>query len=152
MHKIRNSAKAIIIKDNKVLLTKNKDAQGIFYLLPGGGQNPFETMKEALVRECLEEISAKVKVNNLRFIREYIGRNHEFSDKDFDFHQVEYMFECELIEPVTLEAGHLPDDMQIGVSWVKLNQLDNIRLYPRILKEKLINDTRKDMVYLGDVN
>jgi len=44
---IRNSAKAIIIKDGKLLCTKNKNKFGIFYLLPGGGQEPFETIIEA---------------------------------------------------------------------------------------------------------
>lgn len=38
MISIRNSAKAIIIKDGRILLTKNEDQFGTFYLLPGGGQ------------------------------------------------------------------------------------------------------------------
>ena len=33
---IRNSAKAIIIQGEKVLLTKNQDNDGYFYLFPGG--------------------------------------------------------------------------------------------------------------------
>ena len=41
---IRNSVKAIIIKDEKVLFTKNKDKDGVFYLLPGGGQEHGENM------------------------------------------------------------------------------------------------------------
>ena len=47
MRHIRNSAKAIIIKDEKILLTKNQDTLGIFYLLPGGGQEPGESIVEA---------------------------------------------------------------------------------------------------------
>lgn len=76
---IRNSVKAIIIKDNKILTMKGKDDDGFYYLLPGGGQNHGETMVEALKRECLEEIGCNVEVLHLQIIREYIGKNHEFS-------------------------------------------------------------------------
>jgi len=40
---IRNSIKVIIIENNKILLTKNKDESGIFYLLPGGVKNQVRT-------------------------------------------------------------------------------------------------------------
>jgi len=53
---IRNSAKAVIIKDGKVLLTQNIDEEGLFYLFPGGGQEKGETLHEAVVRECIEEL------------------------------------------------------------------------------------------------
>lgn len=152
MPHIHNSVKGIIIKNDAILLTKNKDKQGIFYLLPGGGQEAFETMSEALKRECLEEIAAKVEVKNLCYIREYIGRNHEFSKDDFNFHQIEYMFACDLLEPITLENGHIPDEMQVGVEWIRLENLKNIRLYPKILTEKLLERNNGSSVYLGDVN
>lgn len=51
---IRNSAKAIIIEDGKILFTKNKTENGLFYLLPGGGQEHDETLVEALKREWLD--------------------------------------------------------------------------------------------------
>lgn len=35
--KIRNSAKGIVIKEDKILLTKNQDNEGYFYIYPGGG-------------------------------------------------------------------------------------------------------------------
>jgi 8-oxo-dGTP diphosphatase len=71
---IRNSAKAIIISSNKVLLTKNQDDDGIFYLLPGGGQEHGETIHKALIRECVEEIGEQVEIGELLHIREYIGK------------------------------------------------------------------------------
>ena len=43
---IRISVKAIILSDNKLLLTKNEDEQGYFYLYPGGGQEHGETMHD----------------------------------------------------------------------------------------------------------
>lgn len=35
---IRVSAKAIIIKDNKLLVAVKKDIGGLFYTVPGGGR------------------------------------------------------------------------------------------------------------------
>jgi ADP-ribose pyrophosphatase YjhB (NUDIX family) len=96
MRHIRNSAKAIIIRDQKILLTKNKDSFGVFYLLPGGGQEPGESIVEALKRECIEEISSEVTPIDIRYVRDYIGKNHEFADFDADVHQIEYMFVCSL--------------------------------------------------------
>lgn len=39
MRPIRNSAKAIITRDGKVLLTKNKDDLGYLYLYPEGAMS-----------------------------------------------------------------------------------------------------------------
>ena len=98
MNAIRNSAKAIIIKNGCLLTQKNIDSEGDWYLLPGGGQNLGETLEETLRRECIEEIGIDVSVGRLRYIREYIGKNHEFSEHGGDLHQVEFMFECEFNE------------------------------------------------------
>ncbi|SFS80487.1 hypothetical protein SAMN05444972_10842 [Marininema halotolerans] len=48
--KIRNSAKAILIHENKLLVIKHKDQDGIFYLLPGDGQIPGETLPGTVKR------------------------------------------------------------------------------------------------------
>lgn len=61
---IRNSVKAIIIMNGEILLTKNQDPEGFFYLFPGGGQEHGETFHEALQRECLEEIGSSVQIGS----------------------------------------------------------------------------------------
>ena len=45
-------------------------------------------MLQALQRECREEINCQVEVGDILYIREYIGRNHEFSavDSDINYH------------------------------------------------------------------
>lgn len=89
---LRNSVKAIIVEDGKILCIKCKDDWGFFYLLPGGGQEPGETLPDALTRECLEEIGTKVTVGDLVFVRDYISANHEFAEYESEVHQVELMF------------------------------------------------------------
>jgi len=150
---IRNSVKAIIIQDNKILLTKNEDILGIFYLLPGGGQNKFEDVHEALRRECFEEISCDIVIQDIRFVRDYIGRRHEFSEADSETHQIEYMFECSLADGALPHNGGEPDSMQTGVEWVPLSQLGQTRIYPSILSHVIRKDgTFDSRIYLGAVN
>ena len=153
MKEIRNSAKAIIIEGEKILFTKNKDHLGFFYLLPGGGQEREENLTEALKRECMEEITAEISVGDIKFIREYIGKNHEFAEWDSEIHQIEYMFECKLLGNNELKNGIVPDSMQVGLEWIELSRLGEYRIYPSALKGVINEDgTFKDRVYLGDTN
>lgn len=153
--RIRNSAKAIIVNENKVLLTKNQDKEGYFYLCPGGGQEHSETLHAALERECIEEIGYNIEIGELLHIREYIGKNHEYSSFDFDVHQVEYYFHCQVkneqdkhIEPSN------PDSHQVGIEWVDIKDLLECRLYPKELRKYIIKHCNKEKspVYLGDIN
>ncbi|MFC4598201.1 NUDIX domain-containing protein [Cohnella hongkongensis] len=138
MNPIRNSAKAVIIRNDRLLLTKNKDDEGFFYLFPGGGQEKGEELKDAVVRECIEEIGQEVEVEELLFVREYIGRNHQFAERDGDIHQVEFYFRCRLASPeVEIGNGGSPDEHQVGAEWIPLDRLDDIRMYPSALGGKI---------------
>jgi len=157
MPMIRNSAKTIIIQNGQLLTIKNRDPQGDFYILPGGGQDHSETLHEALHRECKEEIGADVVIGQLQFIREYIGAHHEFAEHDDDVHQIEFMFRCDLEEGQIPANGPMLDTYQIGVSWLPLDQLEKNRLYPAVLIELIKNELISGInpttpIYQGDVN
>ena len=149
----RNSAKAIVVLDGRLLVTRHVDELGNWYLLPGGGQRFGETLVEAVMREALEETGARLRVGALKVVREYIGRNHEFADSDGHAHQLELMFECELDGDYRIGIGSRPDASQVGVAWLPIRELEQYRLYPKaligILKQGLAGLTA---VYLGDVN
>ena len=150
---IRTSAKAIIIQQGYLLLILHRDALGPWYTLPGGGQRPGETLVDAVDRECREEAGVQIRVGRLRFIREYIGKNHEFKATDADLHQVEFIFECSLQEGSSPVLGDNPDTNQDGVAWLPLHSLPATRIYPAILAHVLNeNRTVQGPVYLGDVN
>jgi 8-oxo-dGTP diphosphatase len=150
MKTVRISAKAIIIEDGRLLVVRNRDAEGDWYMLPGGGQEYGETLPSALNRECLEEIGTAVRVGRLRFIRDYIAEHHEFADEG-DAHQVELMFECTLTSAP--QRGGQPDAMQTGIDWINVGTLTQHRLYPKVLKKLLTgNMSASEPVYLGDVN
>ncbi|WP_199621239.1 NUDIX domain-containing protein [Paenibacillus alkalitolerans] len=152
MKPIRNSAKAIIIHDEKILLTKNQDQFGYFYLFPGGGQEFGEELTNTLFRECIEEIGAEIIVHELMYVREYIGKNHEFAEWDSDAHQVEFYYKCQLKDiNIELWNGINPDSNQVGIEWVDLKSIEQIRLYPKTLGN-IIKSKVKSRVYLGDTN
>ncbi|MBZ0202843.1 MAG: NUDIX domain-containing protein [Ignavibacteria bacterium] len=149
----RISAKAVIIQDGRSLVLKKKDSDGFFLNLPGGGQEHGETIEEALVRECKEEISAKVKMKKLLFIRDYIAVNHEVKEHaEKNIHHVELMFQADIIEG-TPESGISPDVGQLSVEWLDLKNILSERLYPRAIRYYLNKiDSIKSAIYLGDVN
>ncbi|WP_257967978.1 NUDIX domain-containing protein [Peribacillus deserti] len=151
---IRNSVKAVIFNEGKVLVTKNQDREGIFYLFPGGGQEHGETFHETLRRECLEEIGQHVNIGELLFIREYIGKTHEYAQDDSKIHQIEYYFTCELKELNKDQAGIKPDPLQIGTEWIPLKDIMKYRLYPRAMRQNIIDvySGAKSPIYLGNIN
>lgn len=149
MYSVRNSVKALIIERNRLLCIRKTDASGPYYILPGGGQEKYETFPETLIRECREELGAEIEVGSLRYIREYIAKNHEFCGID-DNHQVEYMFACSLTSPPDRrKASHL-DDGQDGIAWIAIPDNTVDRVYPKVLLQRLAAGYAE--VYWGDVN
>lgn len=153
MQSIRTASRALIIKDCKLLTIQMRDSSGIFYILPGGGQQHGETLKESLRRECREEIGALVTIGELLYIREYIGRNHEFRKSHGSFHQVESVFRCDLPSSEEIGDGSELDKKQIGVVWLPLERLQEYRLLPKIIKSFFSqHGFNCPTLYLGDAN
>lgn len=149
----RNSCKAIVVREGRILLTVNRDRMGDFHLLPGGGQKFGETLTEALRREVLEETGWIVEPGGLVLARDYIGGNHEFADLEGDVHQTELIFMASAVRRGSCEPVH--DPWQTGTEWVSLEGLELIRIYPAILATILpavISGEYEGPVYLGDVN
>ncbi|NLE84635.1 MAG: NUDIX domain-containing protein [Chloroflexi bacterium] len=151
--KLRNSVKAVIIQDGKLLVLRKENGNGAYTVLPGGGQKHGESLHQALKREVFEEIRARVKVGRLLKIREYFSEKHEYAVEDRDIHQVEFFFKCKLIDNYEPKNGHFPDPHQKEVVWVALDELDDANFYPVILRE-ILSDLKHDHspVYLGECN
>ncbi|MGB0333829.1 MAG: NUDIX domain-containing protein [Opitutales bacterium] len=153
MRHIRTAARALIILNQKLLAIKMRDRTGVFYILPGGGQRHGETLREGLIRECFEEIGTEVEVGELLYVREYIGKNHEFQSSHHAFHQVENVFRCQLPNPDSIGPGTEHDKKQVGVEWIHLSDLDKRRFLPEVIKPFFKEgDFDAGTNYLGDVN
>ena len=150
---VRVSVKAVVVTDGQILLLKHRDEQGEWYSLPGGGQRHGETLPEALTRECQEETGLGVRMGRLLFMRDYIADNHEFAEEHPGAHQIELMFQCEVVGGQAPGLGDSPDEMQTGAEWVELDRLRDLRLYPRAVAQILAEGVPEDGArYLGDVN
>ena len=57
---VRNAAKALIIKDDKMLAIKISDGKEEWYIMHGGGQDVEELLPEAVCREVAEEMGLRV--------------------------------------------------------------------------------------------
>ena len=160
--RFRNSAKAIIVEDGRLLAICRDDPQwGEWHLLPGGGQEPGETLHDTLRREVFEEAGLTVAIGELVCVREYIGAHHEFADMDSDLHQIELMFLCRRLGDAIPAPGPVPDATQIRVDWLPIDKLDQSAFYPRAIIPLLqsgalagVGDGAPphSVFYLGDVN
>ena len=151
MKSVRVSAKAIIVQDGKLLAIKCRDADGDYFVLPGGGQEYGETLPDALQRECREETGFEVSVGELVLVREYRGWRHEFRD---DQHAIELMFACVIKGRDDGIAARNLDKAQIGIEWLDLGGLEANRLYPMALRGMLasLGNGATPPIYCGDVN
>lgn len=140
---IRNSAKALIIKDGKMLAVKLKDSEGEYYIMPGGGQDAEELLESAVCREVAEEIGILTECKDLLFVIE--GLHGE------DFHRVDLVFLCEYIGEIPNAKLH-GDTKQIGYEWLDISTLNVQPLYPSKLRRQIMNyyEGKPYRVYLGN--
>lgn len=120
---IRVAVYALIIKDNKILLTHQWDG----YSLAGGGIKKGETAEEAIIREVYEEtglriIPDKVVYQSTSFFKRTF--------KDFSANQsIQLYFACNKFSgtlnnnQITKSEVNYTYDIP---EWVKLDKLDNI--------------------------
>lgn len=98
---VRPSARAIIIKDNKVLMVHSQVYD--YYKFPGGGINCGETRIDALIRETREEAGLIVIKESIRPFG-YVRRRQKSDQSQYDFFiQDNYYFICEVENEVVLQ-------------------------------------------------
>ncbi len=141
--RIRNSAKALIIKDGKMAAIRINDGTEEWYIMPGGGQESGEQLSEAVRREVAEELGLEVEPKELAFVVE--GLQGE------SFHRVDLVFLCEYIRPIENARLH-GDTNQTGVEWLDIKMLNTSKLYPSKLRRQIMNlaEGKPYRVYLGN--
>jgi 8-oxo-dGTP pyrophosphatase MutT (NUDIX family) len=129
-------ARGLIFHQDHVLLAKNNQASGHFFL-PGGKVDPLESVPVALAREFQEEIAWAVRPTLFLGCYEHIWQASKKSGALVDVVEINFLWLCEKIDgPLNLEN---PPSMEekISFQWVDLKKLDSLHLYPVEMKEIL---------------
>jgi 8-oxo-dGTP diphosphatase len=118
---MQEAVRAIIIRDNQILLMQRNKRGELYYSLLGGGIEPGEQPDQAIVREVLEETSMSVKRDTLREVFRYnAGAPYGV--------QIIYLCEVDGDDPVlgkdtTEAASNLLGENIYVPMWVPLDQL-----------------------------
>lgn len=131
---MRQAVRAIVVRDGHLLVIhRNKFGQQ-YYILPGGGVNPGETVDHALLRQLYVETSLSV-VNPRLVIVEDAG----------DPYGVQYMYLCQYVsgEPALQPTSHEAEISALGQNlyspqWLPLHSLASVPFRTESLKQALL--------------
>lgn len=140
---IRNSAKALIIREGKMAAIRICDGGEEWYIMPGGGQDSGETLSEAVCREVAEELGIRAECRELLFVIEGVHGER--------FHRVDHVFLCEYLGDIEDAQLHA-DTNQTGMEWLDISRLNTLPLYPSRLRRQIMNffEGKPYRVYLGN--
>ena len=121
----------ILIRNGKVLLQTPTNDTG--YAFPGGHVSFGETNEDTLIREFKEEISADIKVNELRWVGEIF-----FHWGDKPCHQIclYYMITLADDTQIPLEGSFIgkeaieEQNFDKEFHWIPLSEIDKCKIYP----------------------
>ena len=121
----RIAARAIIMKDNRVLLVNAwPDGKSTLLCAPGGGVHAGTSLPENLAREVHEETGLHIEVGAPCLV-------NEFHDPDSGFHQIEVFFRCSLIGSDAIDpAWRDPERIVSEHIWASREEIKNHRVKP----------------------
>ena len=125
---------AIIMKDNKFLMTGNKRED---YLYSVGGRIKFgETAKEAVIREVFEETGVKMEVDRLGFVHENCFIGDAPSNMGKPVYEISFFFYMKVpddFEPVS--KSFTDDGCEEFLKWVSFDE--EMTIYPEFFRTEL---------------
>jgi ADP-ribose pyrophosphatase YjhB (NUDIX family) len=127
---IRVGVYAVIINDDKVLLTKTLAGSQSIMNFPGGGVTIDEGFADALQRECQEEIGCSVQIEELIYSSETLYCNPEFPDN--------YMYNLYF---KTIPTTDIQYDIQESI-WCSIDELPLSNMLP--IDKEFIMFLKKD--------
>lgn len=132
-HNKRDTARAIIIYNDKILLIERVRDGLHYFSIPGGGIESGETSEAAVKREIAEEITITIEVG--RQVYEW----HE-GERTHYFYLCEYIAGAPHLKVNSEEAGKGPDNT-FKPLWAQLSDLKNVEhpYWAPVFKELLID-------------
>lgn len=132
---IHVQARAVIIKDNHILLCKTTGQVADFFFLPGGHIEPHESASVSIARELLEEIGYAFNIKRFLGCLEYSFDPKNTQHAKCHTHEYTFVFEayCESLSSVSEPL--IQHEKHIQTVWISLDQLPVIDLRPAYIKE-----------------
>lgn len=129
----RPAVYGVIIKDNKILLSKCWDG----YDFPGGGIELGEPTDEAIVREVKEETGLDIKPGKI------MHANHSFFKLPYKgtfVHSIHLYFECSIIGgELTTEFFDAQEKKYAAMAeWVELDHLEDLTIYSSVSAREVL--------------
>jgi len=146
----------VVVLDGQILVTRHQtpgDDGPDWYILPGGGQNPGETLHGAVVREVREETGIEVTPGELLWVREI----NVVPQPDWPFDPRDQPLELILEAEFVHDHGdaHQEDVYQMAVEWLTIEELDERRFYPAAIVPYLrthLSGNGSGPTYLGETS
>jgi 8-oxo-dGTP diphosphatase len=113
--------KAIIIKNNKVLLLRDPRMDRVVWEIPGGRMNVNEDPKVAVTREINEELGVTITVGEVVYMEQFIQGNE--GKRAFVI-----VFSASLANEDT--DFRLAEEEVCEIAWVGKDELSNFDLFP----------------------
>ena len=134
----RPSVYAVIIKDNRIFLSKQWDG----YDFPGGGIELGETAEEALIREVNEETGMDVRVGNLVTCETSFFKMHSSGQY---VHSLLLYYLCDIIGGQISTALQDESEKQYmdAPEWVNLEGIDHVKFYNSVDSLAILEKAQK---------
>jgi ADP-ribose pyrophosphatase YjhB (NUDIX family) len=119
----RLAVRAVILRDDRLLLVNAWKGTATLWCAPGGGVELHQALDQALMREVHEETGLSVAVGKPCLV-------NEFHDPRGDFHQVDIYFRCTLTggDPDGLWTD--PEGVVTHRRWVTRSEMSRLRVKP----------------------
>lgn len=122
---LRVAAYAVVERRGKILLTHWRRGHLHGWTLPGGGIDPGEDPRDAVVREVMEETGLEAKVGRLLGVDSRVMVREEVpEDSDPELHTIRIVYRATVLDgPLRNEVGGSSDEAR----WVNLKDLKDLK-------------------------
>ena len=141
---------AVVEREGALLLVRHqKPDRDPYWVLPGGRLEPDETIPQCAEREVAEETGLSARFSGVLYVSEFLREGRHTVDV---IARMEAEGDARLGSDPEVAPGSEPTLRELR--WVDAEELEEIELLPRPLKDRLLKDAAGGWaageVYLGD--
>ena len=122
----RLAVRAVILRDDRLLLVNAYPGRTDLWCAPGGGVEPHASLTDNLTRELLEETGLAISIGAVCLV-------NEFHDSQRDYHQVDIYFRCTVQDGAIAPGWRDPEGVVTHRRWVTRDEMAGLRVKPDAL-------------------